>query len=158
MKSMSIRQGRFWRRFALSAALLSAPLLAATPADQVKIRVDGLKALGAAFKTVNDTLRSGSAPAGQLQRAADQIESASRAQYRWFPAGSGPSAGVKTAAKPEIWSRAGEFRAAQDNFARQAGVFKRAVASGNQTAVQAEVRRLGGTCKACHDNFRVAKD
>lgn len=137
-------------------ALLGAPLLAA-PADQIRARITGYRELGAAFKNVNDGLR-GDVQTVLIQQSAREIRNASRAQYGWFPAGTGPQAGVKTAAKPEIWSRSAQFKAAQDAFAQQADTFQRAAAGGNAAAIRAEARKLGATCKGCHDTFRVPND
>lgn len=136
------------------ALALAAPLLAA-PTDAVATRVAGLRELGAAFKNVNDQIKSGTPQAMILQISARQIVSAARAQYGWFPAGSGPQPGVKTAAKPEIWAQPVQFKAAQDAFAAQAAVFAKAVATNDLDAIRAQAKLLGQTCGACHRGFRV---
>lgn len=142
---------------AISLAAVASVAMAA-PADQVKTRVAGYKALGAAYKTVNDSLRGSSPNGPAIQRAAGQIRTAAREQYKWFPAGSGPQAGVKTAAEPAIWTKAPQFRAAQDAFARQAEAFQKVAATNDFSAIKAESRKLGATCKGCHDNFRAEDD
>ena len=76
------------RYLAVLTAMVAMPLLAA-PADDVKIRIAGLREMGAAFKAVNDGLRAGEPQTMLIQLSARQIVNASRAQYRWFPAGSG---------------------------------------------------------------------
>lgn len=151
--------------FALTVA--AAPLVAAStqsarpatpapsPADVIRTRIAGLRELGAAFKNVNDGLRGGDPQIVLIQQSARQIKAASQAQYRWFPAGSGPAPGLKTAAKPEIWSKPAEFRTAQDGLARTAAALERAAMSGNADAIRSAARGLGGNCKACHDQFRV---
>lgn len=142
------------RRAAIAAVLSAAvavPLLAA-PADTIKARQAGFKELGAAFKAANDGLRAANVAA--IQAAAPKIVAASRAQYNWFPRGTGPSAGVKTGALPVIWTQAADFRAKQDAFAAAAASYQRAAATGNTDAITAEARKLGGTCKACHDTYR----
>jgi len=149
----SFKFARWSVALALAAAASSA---AAGPVEQVKGRVTGFKTLGEAFKSVNDGLRGGQVQAQIVQKAAAQISSAARDQYRWFPAGSGPQSGLKTAAKPEIWTRPAAFRAAQDAFARQAGAFQRIASSGDAAAIKSEARKLGATCKSCHDAFRVS--
>lgn len=136
---------------ALAVVIAAAPLLA-SPADAVRARVAGFKDLGRQFKSATDGIRASNVQ--QIQQAAPRIVAASRAMNGWFPRGSGPSAGVKTDAKPEIWTRAPQFRAAQGAFAAQAAAFQRAAASGNMEAITAEARKLGGTCKSCHDSFR----
>jgi cytochrome c556 len=141
---------------ALALAGLAAPLLAA-PADQVRTRVDGLRELGASFKAVNDGLRSSSPQTMLIRISARQIHKASQEMYGWFPAGSGPQPGIKTAAKPEIWTNPAGFRRAQDAFAAQAAALQTAANSGNVDAIRTAARRLGGTCKSCHDQFRQPK-
>ncbi|MFA7601579.1 MAG: cytochrome c [Novosphingobium sp.] len=143
---------------ALSLIAVAGAAIAAAPADTVRSRIAGYRALGAAFKSANDTVRSGDVRSPRLQQAAAQISAAARRQYQWFPAGSGPQAQVKTAARPEIWTRAAQFRSAQDGFARQAVAFERTVRGGNAAAIRTEARKLGGQCKACHDQFRVPHD
>lgn len=138
---------------AVAVAALAAPLLAA-PADTVRSRIAAYKDLGGAFKTVNDNLR-GTPNVAAIQQAVGRINGAARGQYAWFPRGTGPQAGVKTGAKAEIWTQARQFRAAQDAFAAQAGALQRAATSGNVDAIRAEARKLGGTCKGCHDTFRA---
>lgn len=147
---------RFRILAALALAGIAAPLLAA-PADQVRVRIEGLRELGAAFKAVNDGLRGPTPQTILIQMSARQIRNAATEQYNWFPAGSGPQPGVKTAAKPEIWTQAARFRQLQDGFAAQATGFQRAAASGNVDAIRAGARSLGASCKACHDQFRVEK-
>lgn len=141
---------------AFGLAVVAAPLIAA-PADQVRARVNGFRELGAAFKAVNDGLRSSQPQTVLIQMSARQIRSAATAQYNWFPSGSGPQPGVKTAAKPEIWTQAARFRQLQDGFAAQAAAFQRTASGGNVAAIGKAARSLGQSCKACHDQFRVEK-
>lgn len=145
------------RLAAMALVLIGTPLLA-SPADQARTRTEGYRELGAAFKAVNDGLRGSEVQTILIQQSARQIRNAARDQYGWFPAGSGPQAGVKTYAKPDVWTKARQFRTAQDNFARAAERFQRVAATGNAEALRAEARKLGGTCKACHDAFRTPKD
>ncbi|HEX7855154.1 MAG TPA: cytochrome c [Sphingobium sp.] len=139
----------------VAAGAFLATALMAAPADIVKTRVTGLRELGAAFKNVNDELKSGTPQAIVLTLSARQIRDSARQQYGWFPAGSGPQPGVKTAAKPEIWSRAAEFKTAQDNFATQANAFAKIAGSGDGAALRAQAKALGQTCAACHRIFRT---
>jgi cytochrome c556 len=146
------------RPFAILAfALVATPLLAA-PADQVRTRITGLRELGAAFKGVNDGLRSPEPQTILIQQGARQIKNAATAMTGWFPAGSGPQPGLKTAAKPEIWTQSAEFRAAVNAFAAEANAFKLVADRGNVDAIRAGARKLGGTCKGCHDKFKMPQD
>jgi cytochrome c556 len=140
----------------LALAGLAAPLLAA-PTDLIRARVAGYRELGAQFKAINDGLRSSSPPAA-LRARAQKIRNAATQQYNWFPAGSGPRAGVKTAAKPEIWAQGARFRQLQNAFAVKATALERAVSGGNVAAMRSAARSLGATCKGCHDQFRLETD
>ena len=136
-------------------ALGTGPVLAAGAADLVRARVNGFRELGASFKSVNDELRGGKPQPIMLQLAVRQIRTVATQQYAWFPAGSGPQAGVKTKARPEIWTKAPAFKAAQDAYARQATAFSAAVASNDIAKIRAATKSLGATCAACHKQFRV---
>lgn len=144
-------------RWMMVSALLCgvAVPLSAAPQDQVKSRLAGFRELGAAFKNVNDELKSDTPQAIVLQLSARQIRDSARLQYGWFPAGSGPQPGVKTAAKPEIWSKPAEFKAAQDNFANAAAAFYKVSAGGDPAAIKAQAKLLGATCSSCHKAFRT---
>lgn len=135
------------------ALLVAAPLFAAAQ-DTVATRLAGLRQLGAAFKNVNDELKSETPQPYILQLSARQIRDAAKAQYGWFPAGSGPQPGIKTAAKAEIWSQPAQFKAAQDAFATQAAAFAKVAASGDVAAMRVQAKQLGAACGACHRAFR----
>jgi len=141
----------------LALLALATPVFAA-PADSIRTRIAGLRELGAAFKAVNDGLRSSEPQTILLQQSARQIRNAANAMPGWFPRGTGPEARVKTAARPEIWSQAARFQAAQNAFIARSGEFQAAVGSGNVAAMRAKARELGATCKGCHDSFRVPSD
>lgn len=123
--------------------------------DIIKTRQQGLKELGAAVKLVRDQLQTGNPDADKIKAAAVNVRKAADAIATWFPQGSGPEAGVKTAAKPEIWSDAGGFTTATHNFVEQAGKFVQVANSGDATALAGGVKALGQTCGGCHDKFRV---
>ena len=138
----------------LFVALAAAPL-AAAPGDVVRTRINGFRELGAAFKSVNDGLRASEPQTILIQQSARQIRNAASAMPGWFPRGSGPEAGVKTAAKAEIWTQAPKFKTAQTAFITAASRFDAAVNSRDIAAMRMSSRALGATCKGCHDSFRV---
>lgn len=136
------------------AALLTSPLIAA-PGDIVATRIAGFREVGAAFKNINDELKSGSPQLYVVQISARQIRDYARQHVGWFPAGSGPHPGVKTAAKAEIWSQAPAFKKAQDGFVAQANAFAGVAGSGDVAKMRVAAKALGGSCATCHRGFRV---
>lgn len=140
---------------ALAVTLTAGAALGQGAADVIKARQQGYKAQGAAFKTINDELKKDAPNLGAIRSAAKVIADTSKSQYRWFPRGSGPEAGVKTAAKPEIWSDGAGFTAAQKAFEVEAGKLGQAAAKGDLGAIRPQVGATGKTCAGCHNKYRV---
>jgi cytochrome c556 len=131
---------------------------AISAAEVVKARQQGLKTLGAAFKTIRDELRGDSPDAAKIRSAAVDITHAAGAIGKWFPAGTGPGTGVKTDAKPEVWTDAAGFAAAQETFVREANKWAQLGNSTDASAWKEGAASLGQSCKACHDKYRVKKE
>ena len=144
-----------WIIAGLVAASFAGAVVAADMAGVIKDRQAHYKEIGKATKGVYDSLKSGSPNVPTIQGYAKVIDNLAPQIPSWFPAGSGPEAGVKTGAKPEIWTKNAEFKAAALNFATEAHKFNQVASGGNAAAIQAEFPKLGLACKNCHDQFRV---
>ena len=131
--------------------------IAATPAETVKARQANYKQIGKAFKAVRDELKNPAPSIAVMQASGKTFDELAPKLPTWFPAGTGPEAGVKTEALPVIWQKNDDFKAAAAKFATAAHAFNLAAQSGNIDAVKAAVPGLGGACKNCHDTFK-AKD
>lgn len=125
--------------------------------DTIKVRQQGLKDMGDAFKAIRDELQGGRDLA-KIKQAAATMNKVANSMATWFPAGTGPEAGVKTAAKPEIWQDNATFHAARERLVEEVGKFSNAANAGDLAAIGAGVRGLGGACRNCHDKFRVKED
>jgi cytochrome c556 len=138
----------------------AAPVLAngKTAAQQVSERREALKALGAAFKAANDSLRTDAPDLTLAKAAADEAVASAQAMAGWFPEGSGPESGVETEALATIWSDAAGFEQKRINFEAQAIRWQEIIATGDVAATGAHVREIGGACKACHDVHRVPQN
>ena len=129
-----------------------------SPSEAVEARKVRYREFGAAFKAVNDQLRSGTLIKITLRSAARTISRGSADQYFWFPVGSDTRADPKTRALPAIWSNPDGFRQAQGNFQRQANQFLQAVEAGDANQIGAQAKALGQTCAACHHTFRAEEE
>lgn len=58
-------------------------------------------------------------------------------------------------AKPEIWTEKEKLGKVAMDFNREANEMAKVAATGDAAAVKVQLGKLGGTCKACHDDFRV---
>jgi cytochrome c556 len=129
-----------------------------SPKEAVAARVNGYRETGAAFKTINDQLKSDTPAKVMLRFSAKRILQTAHEQYGWFPAGSGLEAGVKTHAKPLVWTDAAGFKAAQDRFQQQAALMAQAADGGDLAAMRKQAHDLGEACAACHSKYREKED
>lgn len=128
------------------------------PATAITARKAGYGEIGAAFKSVNDELRKPKPLAIVITRSTSTMKKAAARVSNWFPAGSGPAPGVKTAAKAEIWTKRGEFDALHRKFVVEVEKLDQLAQAGDTKALAAQARVVGGTCKACHEKFRTPED
>ena len=120
--------------------------------DSVAKRAGAMKSMGGAAGAVKAAAGMGdfataSAKAKELAATAHSLPSL-------FPAGTGPADGVKTRAKPEVWSDAAGFKKAADKAAADADAVVTAADSKNADAVNAALTTFQGNCGACHNAYR----
>ena len=141
---------------AACAALLAGGALAAaaSPAESIAARQASFKKMGGAMKALKDEL-GGGADKVKLLAAARTLASTARAQWVLFTPGTGPSSGVKTDALPAIWTQKSAFDAASAKLVAEADKLVGIAGSGNTAAVLAQFKVVGGTCAACHRQFRA---
>ncbi|MDR3159300.1 MAG: cytochrome c [Zoogloeaceae bacterium] len=73
----------------------------------------------------------------------------------YTPGSDKDAGGVKTYVKPEFFTKQQEAARLAQNFIKEATELAKVAASGNAAAVKSQYGKLGGTCKACHDDFKV---
>ena len=115
----------------------------------------GMKAIGAATKGVSDSLNKGDAGKAELRAHTAKLVQLAPRMAAWFPKGSGPEAGGKTDAKPDIWLKPVEFEARRKAFVAQAVKLNAVARGGDMAATRTEFMALRGTCKSCHDQFKA---
>jgi cytochrome c556 len=136
------------------AAALSMPAAAqfAKPEDAVKYRKASFTVMGAHFSRLG-AMASGRAPFDAKVAAENADLVATLSKLPWAAFGEGTDKG-ETRAKPEIWKDAAKFKEAEDKFIAEAAKLQAAAKTGNLDALKTAFAATGGTCKACHDNFR----
>lgn len=65
------------------------------------------------------------------------------------------TSGVKSAAKPEIYTDMAKFRAAADTLEAETGKLGAAARARNEAGVRASFGGVAKACGSCHDAFRV---
>lgn len=142
--------------FAAAGALAATPQMNAT--DSIKARQTHYKEIGASFKVINEELKKPAVDKAKVSAASAKLVAFAPQITGWFPKGSGSEAGLKTAAKAEIWSDPKGFKEQADAFVAQSKRFNGIVLNGDVAQMKQALPTLGGTCKSCHDRFRIKAD
>ena len=133
---------------ALAAMLAAGAALAQT--DPVTARKEGLKRMQANLEAIGNVAKDGGDTREVAPRAEEMVTF-----FRSFPALFPPgSDGNGSRALPAVWSDRDGFERASANSVSAAEALRTAAASGDAAATGAAVRNMGGTCGACHRNYR----
>lgn len=124
------------------------------PADTIRMRQANYKQMAAAMKGINDQLRGGSPSNSEIRRNSALIVRHSLQVLNWFPRGTGPESGVRTRAKPEIWSDRRGFTRAGARLLVAARQLDRAARGGDIAQVRAAVPPVQRACGGCHEAYR----
>ncbi len=139
---------------AAAAATLAIPAHAqfAKPEDAIKYRKNALFVMSTHFGRVA-AMANGRVPfdAAAIANNAAIAESMSKLPYAAFIDGSDKG---DTKARPEIWSDNAKFKAAAEKMQGEMSKLAMVAKGGNIDAIKAQAGATGGTCKACHDDFR----
>ncbi len=139
---------------AAAAATLSAPASAqfAKPEDAIKYRQSALTVMSTHFGRVA-AMANGRIPFNAEAAASNAAIAETMSKLPWaaFVEGSGTG---NTKAKPEIWSDNAKFKTASETMQAEMTKFAAVAKGGNIDAIKAAAGAVGGSCKACHDNFR----
>jgi cytochrome c556 len=121
----------------------------------IEARQKALKDTGGAFKAISDQLKADSPDMARIKAAAASVPTLTDSMADWFPVGSGPESGFETEALPAIWENKDDFLTKVSNFQEAAANLNAAAMGGDAAAISAAFRNTGGTCKACHDEYRL---
>ena len=126
--------------------------VAVVAADAFQDRHMAMEAVGDAMKSLAAIAKK-EAPfdAAVVKTSATTIAENLEKASSLFPAGSG---GGESRAKPEIWTDAAGFEAGMKD-AHAAAVALQSVS--DEAAYRPALGALGGSCKSCHDKYRLPK-
>ncbi len=147
---------KFLATFVLAAAVtLSAPASAqfAKPEDAIKYRQSALTVMSTHFGRVA-AMANGRIPFDAKMAADNAAIAETMSKLPWAAFGEGTDKGATTRAKPEIWTDNAKFKEASEKMQGEMTKFAAVAKGGNIDAIKAAAGAVGGSCKACHDNFR----
>ena len=124
----------------------------AADASIVEKRIHRFKQSGAAIQSIFKE-HLGADDFAAIGDAAKLIADWADVMPDYFPAGS-----TTAGARDEIWADFDDFKAkAADNAKAARDLQQLALAGTDKAAMVAAAKKMGGTCKACHQSYRIKK-
>ncbi len=135
-----------------SAAVAQQPL---KPEEMIKFRKAGYSFMSWNMGKIKANL-DGTFNKEQVIAAANVVAAtANSGMGALYAPGTDKDAGdQKTRLKPEFFQQQEKVKEVAGNFNREANELARVAATGDVAAIKAQFGKTGGTCKACHDQFR----
>jgi cytochrome c556 len=121
----------------------------------LKERHDNFEAIGDAFKAVRGELEKDAPDFTLIAAKATDINARAAKIETHFPAGTSVDDGYKTEALPAIWQKPEEFKAAAQKLVDESAKLVSVAGGGDKAAAGAQAMAMGGSCKGCHDQFRL---
>jgi len=132
---------------------------AADMAKAIEYRQNVMKSIGASLDNIVLMIK-GQVPfnAQHVVVYAENINNLSKIIPDLVPPGSGPEAG-DTRAKPEIWQKMDEFKAAAEKLTTESAKLIEVAKGGDQAATFQQAVAMGkNACGGCHEPFRKPKE
>jgi cytochrome c556 len=145
----------------VAAGALILPVLAATPADTVKLRQETMKQLGGHMKAIKAFATEGQGSAEDVAKRATEINAIAGKISTLFPEGTGMDEVMdpKNGAKPEIWLDWDNFLKAAKGLETESHALATVAGGGDKAAIAAAFQSMGKNgCGGCHKPYRVKLD
>lgn len=126
------------------------------PEDAIKYRQSAFTVMANHFGRIG-AMAQGRVPFDAKVAADNAAIVSAMATLPWAAFGAGTDKGMPNRSKPEIWSEGAKFKAAADKMVAEVAKLDAAAKSGNLDQLKAAAGAVGGTCKACHDDYRAEK-
>lgn len=134
----------------------AAPAADAPPV--IEERQANFKAIGKSFKAIRTQLEGDAPDFAVIEAAATDMNAAAMKIEGHFPEGTSVDDGYDTEALAVIWEKTDEFAEAHQRLVDASAEMITIAQSGDAAAVGDQVGVVGGSCKNCHDNFRLDTD
>ena len=148
----------------------------------IQSRIANFREIGTAYKSIGDELKLRQPRLARIRESAQLISDRGANMLYWFPPGTEPSSQApkswldtllgwfssedsfalgseaQSHAKRAIWTQRPKFEYAYGKFSTEAHEMWQAAQSGHADAISAQFKRLGESCKACHEVYREKVD
>ncbi len=132
-----------------------APADAAAEPAVIDERQDNFEKIADSFKLIRGELEKGTSDFTLIAAQASEINTRAQRIGGYFPEGTGLDAGYDTEALATIWEKPEEFTAAHQKLVDESAKLASLAGEGDAAAIGAQAMVMGGSCKNCHDSFRL---
>lgn len=142
----------------VSVALTGTAVAQAKPEDAIKYRQSGYAFMAWNMGRIKQNVE-GNFNKDEVVKAANAIQAIANSGMGalYLPGTDKGKGWEESRAKPEIWTDKEKMGKVATEFVKEANEMAKVAAGGDAAAVKAQLGKLGGTCKGCHDDFKVKK-
>ncbi|MCB4361060.1 c-type cytochrome [Quatrionicoccus australiensis] len=142
----------------LTIAVAGSAVAQVKPEDAIKYRQSGYAFMGWNMGRIKTNVE-GQYNKDEVIKAANAIQAIANSGMGalYLPGTDKGKGWEETRAKPEIWTDKEKMGKVATDFVREANEMAKVAATGDAAAVKMQLGKLGGTCKGCHDDFKVKK-
>lgn len=142
----------------LTVAVAGSAVAQVKPEDAIKYRQSGYVFMGWNMGRIKANVE-GQYNKDEVIKAANAIQAIANSGMGalYLPGTDKGKGWEETRAKPEIWTDKEKMGKVATDFVREANEMAKVAATGDAAAVKMQLGKLGGTCKGCHDDFKVKK-
>jgi len=142
----------------LTVAVAGSAVAQVKPEDAIKYRQSGYAFMGWNMGRIKANVE-GQYNKDEVIKAANAIQAIANSGMGalYLPGTDKGKGWEETRAKPEIWTDKEKMGKVATDFVREANEMAKVAATGDAAAVKMQLGKLGGTCKGCHDDFKVKK-
>ena len=142
----------------LAVAFASAAVAEVKPEDAIKYRQSGYGFMAWNMGRIKANV-DGQYNKEEVVKAATAIQAIANSGMGalYLPGTDKGKGWEETRAKSNIWTEKEKLGKIAMDFNKEANELAKVAANGDAAAVGAQLGKLGGTCKACHDDFRTKR-
>lgn len=144
---------------ALSLVMAGGAFAQVKPEDAIKYRQSGYAFMAWNMARIKMNVEGGQYNKDEVIKAANAIQAvANSGMGALFLPGTDKGKGwEETRAKPNIWTEQEKLGKAAMAFNKEANELAKIAQTGDAAAVGAQLGKVGGTCKGCHDDFKAKR-
>lgn len=143
----------------LATTLAGTALAQVKPEDAIKYRQSGYAFMAWNMGRIKMNVEGDKFNKEEVLKAATAIQAIANSGMGalYLPGTDKGKGWEETRAKANIWTEQEKLGKAAMAFNKEANELAKVAASGDAAAVGAQLGKLGGTCKGCHDDFKAKR-